>query len=332
MIISASRRTDLPAFYTDWFMNRIRAGFCTVPNPFNPQQISRISLSPEDVDVIVFWTRNPRPLLPHLAELDQRGYRYYFQYTLLDYPRPIETSTPPTAVAIENFQALAGQIGPERVIWRYDPILFSAQTGASFHLETYTRLAENLHGYTRRSVISVLTFYAKLQSRFEALAEQGLPVVNIQDRQGPRFAELMRSLVDVAAANQMQVYSCASELDLQSYGIQPVQVYADMLRKVRAAHPEAPLVCITPIFSTRELYDPRYVELSQHIRAVVAKAASGMIDAGDANVHLVDGLELLGPSDADCFQEGVHPTDLGFTRIADGLEPVLREALRLADR
>ena len=136
-------------------------------------------------------------------------------------------------------------------------------------------------------------------------------------------------VVDLVAG----VEACCYVFDLgKSYGIQPVEVYADMLRKVRAAHPEVPLVCITPIFSTRELYDPRYVELSQHIRAVVAKAARGMIDAGDANVHLVDGLELLGPSDADCFQEGVHPTDLGFTRIADGLEPVLREAVRLADR
>ena len=83
MIISSSRRTDIPAFYADWFVNRIHAGWCTVPNPFNPSQISRMSLKPEDVDVIVFWTRNPRPLMRHLAELDARGYWYYFQYILL---------------------------------------------------------------------------------------------------------------------------------------------------------------------------------------------------------------------------------------------------------
>ena len=95
MIISASRRTDIPAFYSEWFMNRIRAGYCTVPNPFNRNQVSMVSLKPEDVDVIVFWTRNPRPLFPHLAELDQRGYRYYFQYTVLDNPRAIDPKSPP---------------------------------------------------------------------------------------------------------------------------------------------------------------------------------------------------------------------------------------------
>ena len=88
MIISASRRTDIPAFYAPWFMNRIRAGYCAVPNPFNPRIVSYVSLAPQDVDVIVFWTRHPRPLLPHLEELDRRGYRTTFQYTLLDYPRP----------------------------------------------------------------------------------------------------------------------------------------------------------------------------------------------------------------------------------------------------
>ncbi|MCB0138106.1 MAG: DUF1848 family protein, partial [Caldilineaceae bacterium] len=107
MIISASRRTDIPAFYAPWLMNRLRAGFCTVPNPFNRNQVSRISLLPQDVDVIVFWTRNAQPLLAHLAELDDRGYRYYFQYTILDNPRLVDQKTPPVTQAIATFQALA---------------------------------------------------------------------------------------------------------------------------------------------------------------------------------------------------------------------------------
>jgi len=87
MIISASRRTDIPAFYSEWFMNRIRAGYCTVPNPFNPNMVSHVSLKPEDVDVIVFWTRYPRPMFSHLRELEELGYRYYFLYTVLNNPR-----------------------------------------------------------------------------------------------------------------------------------------------------------------------------------------------------------------------------------------------------
>ncbi len=88
MIISVSRRTDIPAFYAKWFINRIHAGYCTVPNPFNPSQVSFISLKPEDVDVLVFITRNPKPLMPYLDELDERGLRYYFHYTLMNNPPP----------------------------------------------------------------------------------------------------------------------------------------------------------------------------------------------------------------------------------------------------
>ena len=94
MIISASRRTDIPAFYAEWMVRRLREGYCTVPNPFNRNQVSRISLRPEDVDAIVFWTRNPRPLMPYLDELDSRGYRYYFQFTILGYPREIDPKSP----------------------------------------------------------------------------------------------------------------------------------------------------------------------------------------------------------------------------------------------
>ena len=89
MLISASRRTDIPAFYSQWFINRIAAGYCAVPNPFNRKQISYISLSPEDVDAIVFWTRNPKPLLAHLQELDGRGLNYYFLFTLVNNPREV---------------------------------------------------------------------------------------------------------------------------------------------------------------------------------------------------------------------------------------------------
>jgi hypothetical protein len=92
MIISVSSRSDIPAFYADWFMNRIRAGYCTVPNPFNPNQIAQVSLKPEDVEVIVFWTRNPAPLLPYLPEMARRGYSYYFLFTLMDNPRGLEVN------------------------------------------------------------------------------------------------------------------------------------------------------------------------------------------------------------------------------------------------
>jgi hypothetical protein len=221
MIISASRRTDIPAFYAQWFMNRVRAGYCTVPNPFNPSQVTTISLRPEDVDVIVFWTRNPRPMFRHLEELDRRGYRYYFQYTLLDNPRLLDRKGPPVVASLDTFRELAGRIGPERVIWRYDPIVFSNLTDTRFHQETYARIARALRGHTYRSVISLLDMYRKLDKRLRALAGQGVEVVDYDGKPDQRFDELMHNLVDTAHENGMQLLSCAETRDLQVYGIRP---------------------------------------------------------------------------------------------------------------
>ena len=107
MIISASRRTDIPAFYAEWFMSRIRAGFCRVVNPYNPSQATRVSLHREDVEVVVFWTRNSGPLAPHLGELDKAGFRYYFLYTVLDSPALLEPRTQPLPQRLDEFRRLA---------------------------------------------------------------------------------------------------------------------------------------------------------------------------------------------------------------------------------
>lgn len=131
MIISASRRTDIPAFYAKWFMNRVREGYCVVPNPFYPNQVSRISLQPSEVDVIVFWTRNLAPLIPYLNELDSLGLRYYFQYTILKNPKELDQSGPGFEGALTTFQRLSQRIGAGRVIWRYDPMVFTPKTGMS---------------------------------------------------------------------------------------------------------------------------------------------------------------------------------------------------------
>jgi hypothetical protein len=224
MIISASRRTDIPAFYATWLINRIRAGFCDVPNPFNREQVTRVSLRLEDVDVIVFWTRNPRPLFRYLDELDGCGYRYYFQYTLLNNPRTIDEHVPPLAAALSTFRELAERIGPERVIWRYDPIVLSDATDAEFHRRTYAQIAEMLRGYTLRSVVSLMDVYRKAERR---LQESGIRYQTFAEASGPRevlppqVGELLTDLAAMAGANGMEIVSCAEELDLRPYGIRP---------------------------------------------------------------------------------------------------------------
>lgn len=229
MIISASRRTDIPAFYAAWFMNRVRAGYCTVPNPFNPRQVGCVSLQPEDVDVIVFWTRNARPLMASLDELDDRGYRYYFQYTILAYPRLLETKTPPVETAIKTFRRLSERIGPERVIWRYDPIVFSSLTDATFHRKRFAWLAEQLRGLTRRVVISIVDGYRKVQSRLHKLVAQGVTIPDQTLEQIADFDGLMYGLVETAMRCEMEIVSCAEELDLTRYGVQPGKCVDDAL-------------------------------------------------------------------------------------------------------
>jgi hypothetical protein len=221
VIISVSRRTDIPAFYAEWFINRIRAGFCSVPNPFNRKQVARVSLLPEDVDVIVFWTRNPRPLFPYLDELDAGGYRYYFQYTLLGYPRQIEFHNPARQAAITTFRKLADRIGPERVIWRYDPVVFSRLMGASYHAENYADIANALKNCTLRSIISLMDMYAKSRKRIEQLNQYGLGIIEYNDMPYKRFADLMKAIVKAAQENGLQIQSCAEDVDLTVYGIQP---------------------------------------------------------------------------------------------------------------
>jgi len=219
VIISASRRTDIPAFYHKWFMNRIRAGYCVVPNPFNRNQLSRIDLTPKDVEVIVFWTRNPQPLLSSLSELDQLGYKYYFQFTLMNNPSFIETNKLPLSGAIKVFQELAKLIGYEKVIWRYDPIIFSPNTDIDFHLQQYADIARQLSGYTSRCVISFMDRYAKNNTRLKKIEkEQNIKIYSFEDIPEV-FSVFLPSIAKIANQYNMQLFSCAESCDLDSYGI-----------------------------------------------------------------------------------------------------------------
>ena len=216
MIISASRRTDIPAWYAEWFMNRIRAGYCLVPNPFNRTQVSRVSLEPREVDVIVFWTRNPLPLMPHLSELDERGYRYYFLYTVMNNPRTLDPSCPPLPEAVESFEALAVRVGGGRVVWRYDPIVPTTVTGPEFHLESFGRIARGLRGLTSRCIVSVVDSYRKTRSRMEGLRRRGVePVEWDRDTLGRVLGGMARTASD----NLIDVFSCAESTDFVPYGI-----------------------------------------------------------------------------------------------------------------
>ncbi len=218
MIISASRRTDIPAFYAPWFIRRVRAGYCIVPNPFNPTQVMRVSLAPQDVDVIVFWTRNPRPLFPYLQELDDRGYRYYFQFTLMNNPRALDANAPSLESSLKTFQQLSERAGAQKVIWRYDPVVFSQLTPPDFHRRSYRDIAQALRSFTHRSVISMLDLYPKFKKRIAEMEKEGASLIPCSGTE-IWFGDLIHDLVASARENDMEIVSCAEELDLQSYGV-----------------------------------------------------------------------------------------------------------------
>lgn len=219
IIISASRRTDLPAFYSEWFINRIRAGYCTAVNPFNRRQVARVSLRTEDVDVIVFWTKNPEPLIKHLEELDNRGFLYYFQYTLTGYPRALEPHVPELKKGISTFKILADLIGPEKVIWRYDPIIISNRTGSDYHKKQIDHIARELEGFTHRLVISVVDEYRKARVNFDRLEKQSVNIARqISENQ---VRDIVEFTVDRAKCSKMEAFSCAEVLDLKPFGLMP---------------------------------------------------------------------------------------------------------------
>ncbi|MDN5294000.1 MAG: hypothetical protein PWQ31_1305 [Eubacteriales bacterium] len=230
-IISASRRTDIPAFYGEWFINRIRAGYCLWKNPFNAKQISRVSLAPEDVIAIVFWTKNPRPFFRYLPELDSRGYRYYFQFTVNGYGPEMEPYLPPLAERIDTFRRLAEMVGPKRVIWRYDPIVFSNVHTTEFHREKFASILAQLRDYTRRVVVSIVDDYRKATVNFRRLKAEGITVAAPPE---PVLQELASFLAAEAKKAGLEIQSCAENLPfLRRAGIMPGKcVDADLIEKI----------------------------------------------------------------------------------------------------
>lgn len=228
MIISCSRRTDIPGLYPDWLINRLRAGFCTVVNPLNPKQISRVALNVASVDAIVFWTKNSAPLHTHIPEIVSRGYKFYFQFTITGYSEAIEKNTPRIETAIEAFQALSQHIGPERVIWRYDPIILSKRLTQSYHIESFRKIARALAGYTRRVVVSIVDFPRRTMKNLGTsarLAKESLLVGELDC--------LIAALAKVARDSDLEIQSCAETFDFSNHGIRHGKcIDDDLLAKV----------------------------------------------------------------------------------------------------
>jgi len=164
MILSASRRTDIPCFYAPWLINRLEAGYALVRNPMNPARLSRIPLTPDVLDGIVLWTKNPAPMLPLLDRLDQLCPAYYFQFTLTPYDRELEPNLPPKEELVRVFTQLSQRLGRHRVVWRCDPIVLTPRLTVDWHCRQFRRLCQQLAPHTDTVVISFVDQYAKVKS------------------------------------------------------------------------------------------------------------------------------------------------------------------------
>ena len=209
MILSVSRRTDIPAFYSQWFYNRLKAGFVYVRNPMDKHQVSKIPINTEVVDAIVFWTKNPEAMLPKLSALD--AYSYYFQFTLNPYNQEIECSVPNKHRIIDTFKKLSDTIGPQKVIWRYDPVLMTNKIGVEEHLHQFHKLGQQLQNYTNTCVISFMDNYKKTERNTQSIYARTLSNNEVE--------AIASGFSAIAKAHAIKINTCAEKYDLKHHGI-----------------------------------------------------------------------------------------------------------------
>ena len=234
MILSVSRRTDIPAFYSEWFMNRLKEGYAIYRNPMNYAQLCKVELKPELVDCIVFWTKDPAPMLERIEQVDAMGFHSYFQVTLTPYGLPWSASStafrsdevsamqPSYGTAIERglrdkeeilytFRQLSEKLGQRRVQWRYDPIILNDELTLEYHTEMFGRLCRELSGYTKRCTISFVDQYAKLQSKWKENV-----ITEISPEQMHKTAA---AFAKIAEPYGIELQACCEAIDFSMHGI-----------------------------------------------------------------------------------------------------------------
>lgn len=211
MILSVSRRTDIPNYYSDWFFERMKEGFLLIKNPMNAKQISRIDLSEDWIDGMVFWTKNPQPMMGRLGEIAHIP--YYFHFTVTPYTTDIEPGVlSKHKKIIPTFRALSEQIGAERVVWRYDPILLSGRYTVEYHMEYFYKLANLFCGYTDSCVLSFVDEYRVNSKSMEKLGVRA-PVKEEQNKLAQSFAQ-------AAHEAEISLFMCCEQEDFSAFGIE----------------------------------------------------------------------------------------------------------------
>ena len=206
MIINTGQRTDIPAFYAEWFATRLREGFVLVRNPYNPKRVARYRLNPDVVDIISFCTKNPEPMLQYMDLL--RPFHQLWHVTITPYGKEIEPRVPDKRQVLDTFRRLSEQVGPECMVWRYDPIFISETYSVDRHIRAFAYMAEALEGYTHTAVISFIDLYEKTRRNFP----EAKPV-----REEEQLA-LGRAFVETGRQYGMTIRPCAEGDELQQFG------------------------------------------------------------------------------------------------------------------
>lgn len=211
MIISASYKTDIPAFYGEWFMNRLWAGYCKMVNPYG-QQVYRVELTPESVDGFVFWTKNIGPFLKYLPEIRERGYPFIVQHTINGYPRELEDRVINYAHTIEHMQRLAREFGSDVAVWRYDPIVITSLTSLDWHRRNFESLARELESATDEVVVSFAQIYKKTRRNMDwAAREYGFDWSEHEKTPDEEVRNLISDLAWIAQSHGMQMKICSQK-------------------------------------------------------------------------------------------------------------------------
>jgi hypothetical protein len=210
MILSVSRRTDIPAFFGDWFMRCLGEKKVRVQNPVNPKIVSEITLDPDAIDCVVFWTKDPRNFLRRLPEIDASGYRYYFQFTLTPYDSAIERNLDKTGI-VDAFIALSERLGKEKVIWRYDPVFINDRFSLCYHLEHFELLCGKLCGHTEKCVISFIDQYSFLKESFK---QHGIRKLSDEETD-----DLAAAFSAIGKKYKLPLSTCCEKVNLDEHGI-----------------------------------------------------------------------------------------------------------------
>ena len=206
-IVSVSRRTDVPAFYGEWFMRRVREGFAGVVNPFGGKRYV-VSLRPEDVTCFVFWSKDFTPFVEHLETLDRLGYTFYFNYTVTGLPSVFESHVD-QAAALRTLKHLSRRYSPKHINWRFDPIIFSTISDEGFYLKEFEKRAAELEGLVERCYFSFVTEYGKVKRNFRHLEQT--TGVRILDRSEEEKIALANEFAAIAEQHGIQMYSCCGD-------------------------------------------------------------------------------------------------------------------------